>query len=58
MTQVIEEAPIIDTDHVIDPELIAQNPDEVAVWGYLMTQYGLKAGLQNFGKRTDKAAVK
>ena len=31
MAQVIEEAPINDTDHVIDPELIAQNPDEVAI---------------------------
>ena len=58
MVQVIEEAPINDTDHVIDPELIAQNPDEVAIWGYLMTQYGLKAGLRKFGERADKAAVK
>ena len=38
MAQVIEEAPINDTDHVIDPELITQNPDKVAIWGYLMTR--------------------
>ena len=58
MAQVIDEAPINDTDHVTDPELIAQNPDEVAIWGYLMTQYGLKAGLRKYGDRADKAAVK
>ena len=58
MAQVIEEAPINDTDHIIDPDLIAQNLDEGAVWGYLMTQYGLKAGLRKYNKRADKAAVK
>ena len=42
----LRKRPINDTDHVIDPEPIAQNPDEVAIWGYLMTQYGLKAGLR------------
>jgi len=34
---VIEEAPVNDIDHVIDPKLIAQNPDKIAIWGYLMT---------------------
>jgi len=29
------------TDHVIDSALITDSKDEVAVWGYLMTQYNL-----------------
>lgn len=29
----------------------------MAVWGFLMTQYNLKQGLQKFGKRGKKAAV-
>ena len=58
MAHVISEAPSNDTDHMVDPELVAQNPDEVAIWGYLMTQYGLKAGLRKFGERAGKAAAK
>ena len=58
MVQVIDEAPINDIDHAINPELITQNPDKIAVWGYPMTQYNLKDGLRKFDKRADKAAVK
>jgi hypothetical protein len=49
MAQVISEAPINDVEHAVDPELVAQSPDEVAIWGHIMTQYGLKAGLRKFG---------
>ena len=39
-----------DTVHQIDPELHTTSEDEIAVWGYLMTQYNLKPGLRKFGK--------
>jgi hypothetical protein len=39
-----------DTVHDIDPELHTTSKDEIAVWGYLMTQYNLKPGLRKFGK--------
>ena len=58
MAQVISEAPINDVEHAVDPELVAQSPDKVAIWGHIMTQYGLKAGLQKFGERAGDAAVK
>ena len=39
-----------DTVHDIDPELHTTSKDEIAVRGYLMTQYNLKPGLRKFGK--------
>ena len=35
--------------HQVDPELCTTSKDEIAVWGYLMTQYNLKPGLRKFG---------
>jgi hypothetical protein len=46
-----------DTVHQIDPELHTTSEDEIAVWGYLMTQYNLKPGLRKFGKRGEMAAI-
>ena len=50
-------AEIDSTEHAIDAELTTNSEDEMAVWGYLMTQYNLKPGLCKFGKRGTKAAV-
>ena len=36
--------------HIIDKELITESEDKLNVWGYLMTQYNLKPGLQKFSK--------
>ena len=44
-------------EHGIDRELTTTEDHEIAVWGYLMTQYNLKAGLQKFGDKGAKAAV-
>jgi hypothetical protein len=46
-----------DTVHQIDLELHTTSEDEIAVWGYLMTQYNLKPGLRKFGKRGETAAI-
>ena len=46
-----------DTVHQIDPELHTTSEDEIAVWGYLMTQYNLKPGLRKFGKQGETAAI-
>ncbi len=43
--------------HQVDPELCATSEDELAVWGYLMTQYNLKPGLRKFGERGATAAI-
>ena len=40
---------IDDTEHIIDAALATTNKDEIAVWGYLMTQYNLKVGLRKYG---------
>ena len=48
---------IDDTKHAIDADLTTESEDEMAVWGYLMTQYNLKPGLRKFGERGAKAAV-
>ena len=48
---------INDTKHAIDADLTTESEDEMAVWGYLMTQYNLKPGLRKFGERGAKAAV-
>jgi hypothetical protein len=45
-----------DMVHVVDKELMKMHKHEIAVWGYLMTQYNLKPGLRKFGiKRTEVA---
>jgi hypothetical protein len=46
-----------DTVHQIDPELHTASEDEIAVWGYLMTQYNLKPGLRKFGKQGETVAI-
>ena len=47
---------IDDVQHPEDAEMIAQSEDEIAVFGYLMTQYNLKAGLREFGEKGKAAA--
>jgi hypothetical protein len=37
---------IDDTIYIPDPKLLINSKDEMKVWGYLMTQYNLKPGLQ------------
>jgi hypothetical protein len=44
--------------HKLDPKLTTRSEDKVMVWGYLMTQYNLKPGLQKFGQRGTDLAVK
>ncbi len=46
-----------DTVHQVDPELHTTSKDEMAVWGYLMTQYNLKPGLRKFGAQGETAAI-
>jgi len=46
-----------DTVHQVDPELHTTSEDEMAVWGYLMTQYNLKLGLRKFGEQGATAAI-
>jgi hypothetical protein len=48
---------IDEVDHEIDPKMGTNSEDEVKVWGYMMTQYNLKAGLQKFGEKGASAAV-
>jgi hypothetical protein len=43
--------------HQVDPELCATSKNEIAVWGYLMTQYNLKPGLRKFGERRATATI-
>jgi hypothetical protein len=50
-------AEIDSPEHAIDAELTTESEDEMAVWGYQMTQYNLKPGLRKFGERGTKAAV-
>jgi hypothetical protein len=38
-----------DMTHVNDPELVSSSEEEMMVWGYMMMQYNLKAGLRKFG---------
>jgi hypothetical protein len=45
------------TEHAKDRELTTTKDHEIAVWGYLMMQYNLKAGLQRFGDEGAKAEV-
>jgi hypothetical protein len=46
-----------DAEQAIVPELMTESEDEMKVWGYLMTQYNLKPGLQKFSKRGATAVV-
>ena len=46
-----------DTVHQVNPELHTPSENEMAVWGYLMTQYNLKPGLRKFGERGATAAI-
>ena len=46
-----------DTKHAINADLTTESEDEMAVRGYLMTQYNLKPGLRKFGERGTMAAV-
>jgi hypothetical protein len=48
---------IDDVDHEIDREMVTNSEDEVKVWGYTLTQYNLKAGLQKFGNKGASAAM-
>ena len=43
--------------HPINPELCTDSKEKMAVWGYLMTQYNLKPGLQKFGERRATAGI-
>ena len=38
-----------DIEHVVDPTMIAQSDDKLAIFSFLMTQYLLKAGMHKFG---------
>lgn len=42
---------------ITDKDLLTKLEDELKVWAYLMTQYNLKPGLCNFGKRGATVAV-
>ena len=48
---------IDETIHIIDPELITKLEDKMKIWGYLMTQYNLKPGLQKFSAKGATAAI-
>jgi hypothetical protein len=48
---------IDDATHLSDPKLILSLEEEFKVWGYLMTQYNLKAGLRKFGVGGKTAAM-
>ncbi len=49
---------IDDAVHKFDPKLTTWSEDKIKVWGHLMAQYNLNAGLQKFGQRGADAAVK
>jgi hypothetical protein len=40
-----------------DPSLVTTSEAKLKVWGYLMTQYNLKPGLQKLGARGEAAAI-
>ena len=48
---------VYDTVHQVNLELHKTSEDEMAVWGYLMTQYNLKPGLRKFGERGATVAI-
>ncbi len=43
--------------HVNDPELVSSSEEEMMVWGYMMMQCNLKAGLRKFGDKAKMAAM-
>ncbi len=43
--------------HVNNPELVSSLEEEMMVWGYMMMQYNLKAGLRKFGDKGKMAAM-
>ncbi len=43
--------------HVNDPKLVSSLEEEMMVWGYMITQYNLKAGLWKFGDKGKMAAM-
>ncbi len=45
------------TTHVNNPELISSSEEEMMVWGYMMMQYNLKAGLRKFGDKGKMEAM-
>ena len=45
------------TEHSVNAEMIAQSEDKIAIFGYLMTQYYLKAGMRKFGSRAEDATI-
>jgi hypothetical protein len=45
------------TEHTNDSELTIYCKHEVAIWGYMMTQHNLKAGVCRFGERGVSAAM-
>jgi hypothetical protein len=46
-----------DATHVNNPELVSSLEEEMMVWGYMMTQYNLKAGLWKFGDKRKTVAM-
>ena len=45
------------TVHQVNLELHTTSENEMAVWGYLMTQYNVKPGLRKFGERGATVAI-
>jgi hypothetical protein len=43
--------------HTIGKELVTELEDELKVWAYVMTQYNLKPGLQQFGEKGATTAI-
>lgn len=54
---VVGSPPVDIAKHKQDPEMIAQSEDKMAVFGYIMTQYTLKAGRGELGEKGNNAAV-
>jgi hypothetical protein len=46
-----------DATHANDPELVTNSEEEMVVWGYMMMQYNLEAGIQKFGDKGKMAAM-
>ncbi len=46
-----------DTTHVNNSELVSSSEEEMMVWGYMMMQYNLKAGLWKFGDKGKTVAM-
>jgi hypothetical protein len=57
MSNVLGSEMIKEAMHISNPELVLSSEEEVKIWGYMMTQYNLKAGLQKFGGRGKTAAM-